>query len=157
MRPALCQPDGGAAPIPVAEPVTIATLPVRFACSIGRAAPMLPLMTLAAPAAANNESGKPIRIVLIRHGQPAIDPAPKTGHGGFRDYIDAYEASGLDPASAPPGELQDLVRELSEVFTSGRKRADESAKALAPGAELIADPLFRRSPRWPRRESRCSG
>ena len=103
-------------------------------------------MTLAAPAAANNAPGKPIRIVLIRHGQPAIDPAPRTGHGGFRDYIDAYEASGLDPASAPPGELQDLVRELSEVFTSGRKRADESAKALAPGAELIADPLFAEAP-----------
>jgi broad specificity phosphatase PhoE len=107
---------------------------------------MLPVMTLAAQDAANNESGKPIRIVLIRHGQPAIDPAPRTGHHGFRDYIDAYEASGLDPASAPPGELQDLIRELSEVFTSGRKRADESAKMLAPGAELIADPLFAEAP-----------
>lgn len=103
-------------------------------------------MKLAAPDAANNESRRPIRIVLIRHGQPAIDPAPRTGHPGFRDYIDSYEASGLDPASAPPEELQDLVRELGQVFTSGRKRADESARALAPGAELIADPLFAEAP-----------
>jgi broad specificity phosphatase PhoE len=88
----------------------------------------------------------PIRIVLIRHGQPAIDPAPRTGHHGFRDYIDAYEASGLDPKSAPPEELQDLVGELAAVFTSGRKRAEESARVIAPKAELIADPLFAEAP-----------
>jgi len=35
---------------------------------------------------------------------------------------------------------------LSAVFTSGRARAHESAKALAPGAELIADPLFVEAP-----------
>ncbi|HXL99642.1 MAG TPA: histidine phosphatase family protein [Rhizomicrobium sp.] len=88
----------------------------------------------------------PLRIVLIRHGQPSIDPAPRTGHRGFGAYIDDYEAAGLDPASAPPAELQDLVAELRAVFTSGRKRADESARALAPQAELIADPLFAEAP-----------
>ncbi|HEY2068120.1 MAG TPA: histidine phosphatase family protein [Rhizomicrobium sp.] len=87
-----------------------------------------------------------MRIVLIRHGQPFIDPSPKTGHHGFRDYIDAYEASGLDPDSAPPEELQDLVGELDAVFTSERKRSAESARALAPNAELIADPLFAEAP-----------
>lgn len=102
-------------------------------------------MKLAVPDAAGNP-GPRMRIVLIRHGQPAIDPAPKTGHRGFRDYIDAYEASGLDPKSAPPEELQDLLGELAAVFTSGRKRAEESAKALAPNAELIADPLFAEAP-----------
>jgi broad specificity phosphatase PhoE len=103
---------------------------------------MVPTMRLAAP----TEAATPIRIILIRHGQPAIDPAPKTGHRGFRAYIDEYEAAGLDPASAPPGELQDLVRELAAIFTSSAKRADESAKALAPTAQLIADPLFGEAP-----------
>jgi broad specificity phosphatase PhoE len=86
------------------------------------------------------------RIILIRHGRPAIETAPRTGHHGFRSYIDDYEAAGLDPASAPPGELQDLLRELAAVFTSGKARAHESAKALAPNAELIADPLFVEAP-----------
>ena len=36
----------------------------------------------------------PIRIILIRHGQPDIAPAPRTSHQGFGDYIDAYEAAG---------------------------------------------------------------
>lgn len=86
------------------------------------------------------------RIILIRHGQPDIPVAPRASHREFRLYIDAYEESGLDPASAPPEELQDLVRELSAVFTSDRKRAHESARVLAPAAELIADPLFVEAP-----------
>jgi broad specificity phosphatase PhoE len=86
------------------------------------------------------------RLTLIRHGRPAIALAPRTGHKGFRSYIDDYEQAGLDPQSAPPEELQDLVKELSHVFTSDRARAHQSAKALAPGAELIADPLFAEAP-----------
>src|SRR5437899_3302617 len=86
------------------------------------------------------------RIILIRHGQPDIPVAPRASHGEFRSYIDSYEQSGLDPKSAPPEELQDLVGELAAVFTSGKKRADDSARLLAPHAELIADPLFVEAP-----------
>ena len=98
------------------------------------------------PQAAAPPADAPVRIILIRHGRPAIDVAPRTTHGGFRLYIDDYEAAGLDPSSVPPEELQDLVKELSSVFTSGKPRAHESAKALAPNAELVADPLFVEAP-----------
>jgi broad specificity phosphatase PhoE len=91
-------------------------------------------------------SGRVERIILIRHGQPDIPVAPRASHREFRTYIDDYEQSGLDPQSAPPEELQDLVAELAAVFTSGKKRADESARVLAPNAELIADPLFVEAP-----------
>ena len=87
-----------------------------------------------------------IRIILIRHGQPDIALAPKTGHRGFHAYIHAYEAAGLEPASLPPDELRDLVKELDAVFTSGKPRAHQSAARLAPHAELIADPLFVEAP-----------
>jgi len=87
-----------------------------------------------------------MRIILIRHGQPDIDAAPRTSHSGFRDYIDAYEQAGLMPQSMPPEELQDLVKELTAIFTSGKPRAQESAARLAPNAELIADPLFVEAP-----------
>lgn len=98
------------------------------------------------PAGRGEGRGRTRRIILIRHGRPDIATAPRTSHHGFRDYIDDYEEAGLDPSSAPPEELQDLVRELSAVFTSGRARAHQSAKALAPNAELIADPLFVEAP-----------
>lgn len=89
---------------------------------------------------------KGARIILVRHGQPALPLRPRTSHHGFRDYIDAYEAAGLDPQSLPPKELADLVKELDHVFASNRPRAHQSAKALAPHAELTADPLFAEAP-----------
>ncbi len=87
-----------------------------------------------------------IRIILVRHGRPAISTDHRTSHRGFRDYIDAYEAAGLDPESVPPEELQDLVKELTAIYTSGKPRSQDSARALAPKAELIADPLFVEAP-----------
>jgi broad specificity phosphatase PhoE len=93
------------------------------------------------------KAGSPtLRIILIRHGQPAIALRPRTSHRGFRAYIDAYEAAGLDPASMPPQELRDLVKELEAVFSSDRPRSRESAAALAPHAILTADPLFAEAP-----------
>jgi len=89
---------------------------------------------------------KGARIILVRHGRPDLPLRPRTGHHGFRDYIDAYEAAGLDPQSLPPRELADLVRELDHVFSSDRPRAHQSARALAPHAELRADPLFAEAP-----------
>ncbi len=92
------------------------------------------------------QTATPLRIVLIRHGRPAISTDPRTSHSGFSTYIDAYEAAGLDPQSAPPEEIQDLVKELDAIYTSTKPRATDSAKALAPHAELIADPLFAEAP-----------
>jgi broad specificity phosphatase PhoE len=86
------------------------------------------------------------RIILIRHGQPHIALSPRTSHKGFADYIDAYEEAGLSPTNLPPEELRDLVRELDHVFTSERPRSLQSAAALVPHAQLIADPLFAEAP-----------
>jgi broad specificity phosphatase PhoE len=87
-----------------------------------------------------------IRIILVRHGRPAISTNHRTGHRGFSAYIDAYEAAGLDPTCVPPEEVQDLVGELDLIYTSGKPRSQDSARALAPDAELIADPLFVEAP-----------
>jgi broad specificity phosphatase PhoE len=87
-----------------------------------------------------------LRIILVRHGQPAIALRPRTSHTGFAGYIDAYEDAGLDPVSLPPDELRDLMKELDAVFTSDRPRSRQSAAALAPHAELMADPLFTEAP-----------
>jgi broad specificity phosphatase PhoE len=97
-------------------------------------------------AESGGEGGRAQRIILIRHGQPDIPVSPRASHHEFRSYMDAYEEAGLDPESAPPEELQDLVGELSAVYTSGRRRSQDSARVLAPNAELIADPLFVEAP-----------
>lgn len=89
---------------------------------------------------------KGARIILVRHGRPHLPLRPRTGHRGFADYIDAYEAAGLDPENLPPQELSELVKELDHVFTSDRPRSHQSARALAPHATLQADPLFAEAP-----------
>jgi broad specificity phosphatase PhoE len=86
--------------------------------------------------------GTSLKILLIRHGRPALPIAPRTSHRGFRGYIGEYDEAGLDPQDMPPEELQDLVAELGAVFTSDKKRAHDSARVLAPGADLLVDPLF---------------
>jgi broad specificity phosphatase PhoE len=88
----------------------------------------------------------PLRVILVRHGKPAIEIKPRTSHRGFRRYIDDYEEAGLDPQSAPPEELLDLVKGLNEVYTSGSPRAKDSARKILPEADIIADPLFAEAP-----------
>lgn len=107
------------------------------------ALPQEPLQHRPEPPPRKNDSA---RIILIRHGQPHIELAPRTSHTGFRTYIDAYEEAGLHPESVAPNELRDLVKELSEIFTSERPRASQSAKLLAPHADLVIDPLFAEAP-----------
>jgi broad specificity phosphatase PhoE len=87
-----------------------------------------------------------VRIVLVRHGKPAIATNPRTCHRGFRTYIDAYQDARLDPGSLPPAELVALVSGSDWVFTSPAPRATDSARRLLPEAELIADPLFEEAP-----------
>jgi broad specificity phosphatase PhoE len=85
---------------------------------------------------------EPIKIVLIRHGKPDVAPSKRLSHAKFGDYIEEYERAGLDPDSAPPGWLVDLVRKAQRVYASDRPRARESARAVAPHAELELSPLF---------------
>ncbi len=87
-----------------------------------------------------------MRILLIRHGQPHIALRPRTSRAGFADYIARYEEAGLSPCDLPPEELRNLVHELDHVFTSSLPRSHQSAAALAPHAQLIADPLFVEAP-----------
>jgi broad specificity phosphatase PhoE len=84
----------------------------------------------------------PISVVLIRHGKPAIGKGRLLGHRTFQDYIEAYERAGLDPRDPPPGWLVELIRKARRVFASDRPRARESARALAPHADVLPDALF---------------
>ncbi len=93
-----------------------------------------------------SEPANALQIVLVRHGKPAIESSRRTSHHGFRRYIDDYQEAGLDPLSAPPEELLDLVKGLNAVHTSDTPRANDSARTLLPEAELFADPLFAEAP-----------
>ncbi len=101
---------------------------------------------LTAPRKIRHAAARKQRVILVRHGKPDIPIALRTGHHGFRRFIDEYQDAGLDPRSAPPEELLDLVKGLNAVFASGSPRARDSARTLLPEAEVIADPLFDEAP-----------
>lgn len=95
----------------------------------------------------------PIRVVLIRHGKPDVGRSKWLSHKKFQDFIEDYEKAGLDPGNQPPKWLMDLVKQARRVFASDRPRARESARAVAPHADVKFSPIFMeaqlKSPRLP--------
>lgn len=95
----------------------------------------------------------PIRVVLIRHGKPDVGRSKWLSHKKFQDFIEDYEKAGLDPGNRPPKWLMDLVKQARRVFASDRPRARESARAVAPHADVKFSPIFMeaqlKSPRLP--------
>lgn len=87
-----------------------------------------------------------MRIVLVRHGRPAMGRSRWIGHAAFARFIDDYQAAGIDSGHPPPKELIDLVSKAPRVFTSDLQRSIESARALLPNAELVSTPLFTEAP-----------
>lgn len=87
-----------------------------------------------------------MRIVLVRHGRPAMGRSRWIGHAAFARFIDDYQAAGIDRGSPPPGDLIELVRTAKRVFASDLQRSIDSAKALVPRAEIVSTPLFTEAP-----------
>ena len=57
------------------------------------------------------------RIILIRHGRPAIALRKRTSYREFHDYIDAYEAAGLDLLLLQMSpQLEEMERFAAEVI-----------------------------------------
>ena len=86
-----------------------------------------------------------MRIVLVRHGRPAMGRSRWIGHAAFARFIDDYQAAGIE-ADPPPPELRDLVSEAPRVFASDLKRSIDSAVTLLPEAELVSTSMFTEAP-----------
>ncbi|HEX9986016.1 MAG TPA: hypothetical protein VGF69_22335 [Thermoanaerobaculia bacterium] len=83
------------------------------------------------------------RIVLVRHGRSAHVHAGWIDYTGFLRWRETYEAAGIDPREVPPPELQQVAATAGLLLASDAPRAIESARLLAPGAEVTVSPLLR--------------
>jgi broad specificity phosphatase PhoE len=81
-------------------------------------------------------------IVLIRHGRSGHVHTGWIDVAGFVRWREAYEAAGIDPDDMPPAHLRELVASAGVVVSSTARRAVESARALAPGREVLTSPLL---------------
>jgi broad specificity phosphatase PhoE len=89
---------------------------------------------------------KPGAIVLARHGEPALSRRIRLNAAGYRRWWAAYEEGGILAGQTPPAELLDLARHADIIFASTRRRAVETAEAVAGGKLFIRDPMFIEAP-----------
>lgn len=82
-------------------------------------------------------------IILARHGRLAWDfRAPIRGNA-LCEWRRGEDEAPLDASHRPSAELEQHVREAHCVAVSPLRRSRESARRLAPSAELLIDACFR--------------
>ncbi len=91
---------------------------------------------------AQSPQQRPGTIVLARHGRPAIDKSKRLTSNGYYQWWQAYDRSGLDPASPPPQNLIDAAKTADVIFSSELRRAKETAAAVAGGKPVIENAVF---------------
>jgi broad specificity phosphatase PhoE len=93
-----------------------------------------------------NPSPVPGSITIARHGQPDADRTVRIDWEGYEHWWKGYDAAGLFPGQTPAPELIEAAKEARVVFSSTLPRAIETARAAAPGRDLVIDPDFVEAP-----------
>ena len=70
------------------------------------------------------------RIVIIRHGKPALSRKVKLTWRGYRDWWKKYDEGGLAAEQNIPEELKELAAKADLVISSPLPRAMETAELL---------------------------
>ncbi len=93
-------------------------------------------------------AGRPGRIIVVRHGRPALDreAGPRLDWRAYRDWWAKYEVGSLAAGQTPPAELTRHVKPDARLFSSARPRAAETAALIACGREVKPDPIFNEAP-----------
>lgn len=86
---------------------------------------------------------RPGSITIARHGRPQANREQWLDWRGYETWWDDhYQPAGLVAGQEAPAELQAAAQEAHTVFASSLRRAIETAAAVAPGREVIVDPVF---------------
>ncbi len=89
---------------------------------------------------------RPGAIVLARHGRPKGDRKVRVDWRGYIDWWAQYDRDGLSEGQTPPQALIDIAAKSDVIFASTLQRAIETAKAAAPGREVLLDEIFIEAP-----------
>ncbi len=85
----------------------------------------------------------PVKIILVRHGEPDLPLWRNVNASEFRQWIESYNSAGIKKETLPPRELCEAVSSCAVVVCSDLRKSIESAKALGIEAVDHFDPLFR--------------
>ena len=84
--------------------------------------------------------------MLARHGEPALSRKIKLDARAYDRWWAAYEVGGILPGQTAPAELLADARQADVIFTSTRRRAIETAQAVAQGRPFDCDAMFVEAP-----------
>ena len=85
-------------------------------------------------------------ITLARHGEPALSRKVRLTSAEYRDWWARYEVGGLKAAQTPPPRLVATAREAGVILASTRRRAVETAQALAADRVFTLDEALIEAP-----------
>ena len=87
-----------------------------------------------------------MRIVLARHGEPALSRKIKLPPKGYLSWWAQYEAGSLKAGQTPPADLVAIAQAADLIISSTRPRSIESAQAVCGGRAFSSDALFIEAP-----------
>lgn len=105
-----------------------------------------PGQTLDPPGRTRPRKGETGRIVLARHGEPALSRKVKLSAREYRDWWARYEDGGILAGQTPPSHLREAAARAGVIYTSTRLRAKETASALIEGRDFEHLDVFIEAP-----------
>lgn len=86
---------------------------------------------------------QPGPITIARHGKPDADRSAVLDWRHYESWWDErYQPAGLVAGQVPPDDLVAAGAVAQIIFASTLRRAIETARAVAPGRELVIEPCF---------------
>ena len=90
-----------------------------------------------------DDRGKRMRIVLLRHGKPVIAGRKGLSAFEFAEWLDEYDRAGLCSRSLPGQETMAVAAQCNSKWCSNLQRSICSIKTVCPDADFVASKLFR--------------
>lgn len=89
---------------------------------------------------------KYLRILIGRHGKPALSRKVWLSAEGYRQWWQAYDEGGLAQKQKIPRKLLNSISKIDKIYSSPLPRALETARALAGDKAIETNPIFIEAP-----------
>ena len=90
-----------------------------------------------------DDRGKRMRIVLLRHGKPVIAGRKGLSAYEFAEWLDEWDQVGLCSRSLPEQETMAVAAKCNSKWCSNLQRSICSIKTVCPESDFVASKLFR--------------
>ncbi len=94
----------------------------------------------------NSDENNYLRILIGRHGKPALSRKVWLSAEGYRQWWRAYDEGGLAPKQKIPKKLTNSITRFDKILSSPLPRALETAQAVAGDKAIETNEIFVEAP-----------